>query len=389
MNRRLICFVIYSSLLFTSGCWDRVEINNRAIWIATGLDAIEKEGIQLTGQILIPSSMNPQNGGGGNGEKNFFLISAIGKNITDATQKIQMKLSRKAFYGQRRVLLLGEEFAKLGLKNQLDFTIKDPNASLRTDAFVVKKGTAIDMLNLSYPLENIPAEAPLKEHSQAGGMSDTSYLHFLKAVNSKGIRPSLPAIEIGNFQDGEGVGKKGEKSYQLTGSAVFDQDLKLCGYLNMEEYRDQLWIMEVLKKRSLTILIEDGNVSLDLDKMGSKVIPEISRNKNIKFTIVLTGEGAVIENNTNLDLTQPKNLEFMQNEFNKQYKKQVAHTITKVQTEYGTDIFGFGEVIHKQIPYQWRDLMNDWDKKFSDADVTVKVNLTIRRVGMSGPSLRK
>lgn len=389
-RRHIICFVLVFSLFFTSGCWDRKELNDRAIWLATGWDVGEKGGIQFSGQMVVPSNMQTQNGGGGSMGKGYFTILASGKNARDSIQNMQVKLSREAFFGQRRVTFFGEEFAKRGLKNELDTISRSADVSLRNDVFVVKGGTAKEMLNLSYPLENISVEAASKENIQTGGIGDASYLHFLIAANSEGIRPTLPAIEIGNSQDEENSGQENPsntKLFRVVGAAIFDQNLKLLGFLNIDENRVLLWVMGILKKNTITVSLKDGSASLNLTKMGSKIVPELSRNNKIRFTVTLTGEGSLSENNSNLDVMQSQNIEHLQNILEKQSKKQVLQTISKVQKEYGTDIFGFGEAIHKKDPHEWKSLKKNWDQTFSEADVSVKVNLTIRRIGLTGPSL--
>lgn len=388
-RRRIVCFAICSSLLFTSGCWDRKELNDRAVWLATGWDASGKDKVQISGQMVIPSSMPSESNGGGSSTKGYLTVSATGQNVRDAVQNMQTKLSRQAFFGQRRIAFFGEEFAKRGLKNELDASTRDPNVSLRFDAFVVKGGTALEMLDLSYPLEKLPAGAASKELEQFLGSAGTSFINFLIAANSEGMHPTLPAIEIGHFQDKKdsGQGDSSNTSFQLAGAALFDDDLKLRGFLNMDENRVLLWVMGVLKKKTIAVPIKDGNASLLLTKMGSTIVPKISKDHPIKFTVTLTGQGALFENNSNLDLVQTKNVEFLQHALEKQAKKQVLQTIKKVQEEYGLDIFGFGETIHKKDPSNWKSLKKNWDETFSKADVSVNVHLTIERMGLTGPSL--
>ncbi|GMA61379.1 hypothetical protein GCM10025859_18190 [Alicyclobacillus fastidiosus] len=108
----------------------------------------------------------------------------------------------------------------------------------------------------------------------------------------------------------------------------------------------------------------------------------------IKFYVTLTGQGMIRENNTNLDLAETKNLDLIENEFDKKYEQEVQQVITKVQQEYKADIFGFGEAIHRKYPSQWRSLKKNWEAEFSQADVIVKVNLNVKSVGLTGPSLQ-
>ena len=103
-NKNFLCFVFCISLLFTSGCWDRTELSDQAIGLASGWDVWEKGGVQYSGQIIIPSKASSQKGGGG--EKSNFTVTATGQNVLDAVQNMQSKLSREAFFGKGELFFL-------------------------------------------------------------------------------------------------------------------------------------------------------------------------------------------------------------------------------------------------------------------------------------------
>lgn len=386
----VICFGICLPFLFLSGCWDRKELNDRAIWLATGWDVAENDGIELSGQIVIPANVQTQGGVGGGAEEGFFTISAKGKNVGDILQNMQTKLPREAFFGQRRVILISEELARRGLKKELDMNNRSPDTSLRTDIFVVRGAKAKEMLTVANPLEKSPAASALKEHQQSGGRGDTAYLKMLIAANREGISPTIPSIEISSSLEGDETGKKDSpnpKLFRLAGVSVFDHNLKMLGFLNADENRNLLWIMGILKKMNISIPKKDGNASINLTKISSKIKPTFSKNNKVSFTVILNGEGALTESNSGLDVEYTGNLNLLEKEFEKQALKRVQKTIAKVQKEYGVDIFGFGELIHKKHPIRWKTLRDNWDQTFSQADISVKANIKIKQIGMDGPSL--
>lgn len=383
--------ILYISLLFLSGCWDRKELNERAIWIATGWDVAEKGGVEISGQIVIPANISTPGGdGGGATGEGFFTISAKGKNVDEALKKLQTKLPREAFFGQRRVVFLSDEFAKRGLKRELDSYQRNPDISFRTDIFIVKGITAKEILTIPNPLEKSPAVTALKEHRENGGRSDTAYLSFLTAANREGIRPTIPAIEIS--QSIEGMPAENDNSANptivgLAGVSVFDSNLKMLGYLNREENRDFLWVMGLLKKMTISIPQNEGNASINLTKIQCDIKPKFGKNNQVSFTVNLVGEGTLQESNSGLDMRYSNNLRLLEKEFEKRAKKQVDHTINKVQKEYGVDIFGFGEVIHRKHPIKWKSLKDNWDDTFQNTNISVYAKIKIKRIGMNGPSL--
>ncbi|WP_458414511.1 Ger(x)C family spore germination protein [Schinkia sp. CFF1] len=387
-RENLFCWLICLPLLFTTGCWDRRELNDRAIWLATGWDS-SKKGIEISGQIVVPTNIQSQGGGGSGGTggggggalQPYFTLTKTGENVGDVLDKMQTELSREAFFSQRRVIFLGEEFARKGLKNTMDVNNRKPDIGIRTDIFVVKGSTAKKALDTPGGYEKTPAIAALKKHEQFGGRGETSYLEFLIAANTEGVTPTIPAIEIDKSK------VNSNHLLRIAGLAIFNEDLKLLGYIDAEEKRDFLWLLGDLNKRTVWLAYEDGNASMDLSKLKSKIVPYISKNGQIKLAITLKGIGDLFENNTPLNLDRTKNIKFMEKEFEKHLEKQILQTIHKVQSEFGVDIFGFGNVVHQKHPIHWKSLQDNWNKRFAEADISVKVDITIKHTGLAGPPI--
>lgn len=396
MNRKLIVFFIFiPSLFFLSGCWDSVELNDRAIELAWGIDKAKDKNIKVSTQIIIPSKIGggQGNGGSGGGQGNpYFVESGVGKDTLEAVQRMQVKLSRKIFRGQRRVIVIGEALARQGIKKILDTYTRDPSINLLSDIFVIKGGTAENFLKTSHPLENIPAVGAVKEYNQIESLKEVGFLNFLLSAASEGTSPTMPTIEFRSSSSLTGEEKQeaqsNSKGFKITGTGIFNKDLKLVGFLNVEEKRALRWITGGLENLVVSTRVpkEKGYVSLDLNKLNSEIKPIIQGHK-AKIFVSLSGQGVIRENNTNLDLTQIKNIALAQNALDKQAEKTVLNTITKVQKEYGTDIFGFGDAIQRKDLSHWKSLKKNWDKEFAETEVSVKVNLTVRKIGVTGKSL--
>lgn len=58
-------------------------------------------------------------------------------------------------------------------------------------------------------------------------------------------------------------------------------------------------------------------------------------------------------------------------------------TIEKAQTEFKTDIFGFGEAVRRADPRAWKTLKENWNEEyFTSLPVNIKTDFIIRRIGM-------
>lgn len=383
------------TLLLTAGCWDSSEVNDLALELAWGIDSAKDKGVMISAQVIAPfrigSAQKSSGGGGGGQDKPYFVVTGVGKDTLDAVQQMQNKLSRQVYRAHRRVIVIGEAQARKGLKEVLDTYSRDPNLKLRSDVFVVRGGTAKEFLNVAYPLEDIPGLGALKEYSQVGTLKEMGLINLMISAISDGNCPAIPVIAIGleTEQEGGEQGNSSErKGFRIAGTGIFDNDLKLRGFIDVSEGRVLRWIKGELGKLIVTSQIaeENGKISMDLNKLSSKVQP-IFEGDNLKVQVTLIGQGMIRENNTSLDLTQPHNLKLVQEALEKQVETNAYRTITKVQDKFGTDVFEFGEVIHRKYPSRWRSLKNNWNQEFRKAEISVNAKLTIRKIGVTGPSL--
>ncbi|MFD1676385.1 Ger(x)C family spore germination protein [Alicyclobacillus fodiniaquatilis] len=369
-------------LFFTTGCWDATELNDRAIVLGWGIDKDAHKGYIQTAQIAIPGLLSSSDGTGENKGKGYLVESSRGDNILDGLNRMQVKLSREVFASHRKGLFVGEGLARDGLKNILDELTRSPTVRLRSDMFIVRNGQAMDVLKIQDPLERIPALAALKMRRNIWGGGEKSLRDFLIAANSKGMSPILPTVSI--QQDD----LSSEPQVQMEGAAIFDERLKLVGFLNVEDSSLVRWITDKLRRRTIVAEVPGtkGRVSVDLRHMKGRIEPMID-GSDIRVAVTLSGQGTIRESSTQLDFEKSANVSKVEKAVDQCAKAHAIAVIDKVQKQYKTDVFQFGEAIHQKYPYQWRKLQNHWPDKFAELDVSVKVSLTVRNAGLTGASL--
>lgn len=398
-KKRAFCISSMISLLFLSGCWDSSEVNDIAIELAWGIDDAPNQKIKISAQAIVPSKIdggqNVSSSQSGKG-KPYFVIASDGINTLDAVQHMQTKLSRKIFRGHRRVIVIGESMARRGIKEIFDTYSRDPNLKLRTDVFIVKSDTAQNFLQISYPLENVPGIGVLGEYDQIGTASkEMGLLNFLLAAASDSACPALPVVAIGmnadvpNEEGRKDSAQSDNEGFRIVGSAIFNKELKLVGYLNIQEGRSMRWVSGNLRKITVSETLPQGkgNVSMDIIKTRSR-INSVYQGGKLKIFVTLTGRGAIRENNTNLDLTKTQNISYLEKALNRHAEEIVRQTITRVQRDYGTDVFGFSDAIRRKDLSLWKSIENNWEEEFQRAEITVKTKMTVRRIGVTGPSLQ-
>jgi spore germination protein KC len=376
-----LCFVWLLVILSTTGCWNLKEPNQIAFVLGTGLDLTKDGQLLVSVQTVIPSgaSSGQESGGGGAKKKSFRVISATGKNVYDAVQGIQAQASRSMFSGHRRIILIGQRLAEHGMGNLLDEFIRNPQSELRSRIYVVKNGQAKDVLSVEPIFEPFTSTVLVREQATLG-LKRYYFRNFLSDTLSQGLQPMLPAVRLTT-----------PKQFVYTGTAVFNKDdgLKLVGFLNSKESNYAYWITNRQTTFTITSIVKrgNGNVSLKLRSLDRRIRVKMI-DKQIQIDVHLTGEGTILENNTNLDPTKRKDLNIIQEELSQTTQKSIQKMIKKVQEQYKTDIFGFGESVHRKYPYQWKTLKRDWNDTFPELDISVKVELQSKDPGETTSSIK-
>lgn len=394
-RRRAVVLVLALSLVFTTGCWDRTELNELAIVLASGSDWSEDGQYELSDQIALPSQLSSgQSSSGGQG-KGYFVVWGQGHDLLDAAQELQTRLSRKIFLGHRRAIFIGERLAKHGLTHVLDEYTRNPDLRLRGDIFMVKDNTARAALLASHSFERLPALADVKALKTTGGPSDVTLRDFLISASSETSIPTMQVIELGTSENESGNGEGSEKGNsaqkgdrKIVGTAFFDKHLRLMGFLPLKEAILRQWMIGGLSHQFVTSFIPQGGgyVTLDALHLHSSIQPVLAGNQ-LTFFVTLTGRGTMRENETNLDLTQSQNLRLIETYLNQDTAQSAQRLIEKMQTRYQADIFGFDQSVHRKYPQAWKTLRKKWPDHFASARVVVSAKLIIKRGGLTGPSL--
>ncbi len=121
-------------LVSLTGCWDRTEINDLAFILTTAVDLEEDGSIRYSVLLPLPGSMGGPTGGGGGtaGNTTYYIDSAVGDTIRSAQAKLQKRMSRRMFLAHRRTLVVGEEYAKKGIREIFDATARTAESRMST-----------------------------------------------------------------------------------------------------------------------------------------------------------------------------------------------------------------------------------------------------------------
>jgi spore germination protein KC len=370
-----------------SGCWSKQELNELAVATALGIDET-KDGYLISVQILnpgeiaskVPSQRTP-----------IFVYSVKAKTIFEGIRKLTTLAPRKIYMAHLRILIFGEKMARKGIEKPLDFLARDPN--VRTDFFIAiaRGATAKSVLQILTPMEKIPANRLFTslEMSQKN-WAPTKGVDLDELVNSlasKGKNPVLTGIEIKGDPDLGGSDKNvrnvvPHSALQLNGLGVFKND-KLVGWLSETESKAYNYITGNVSDTVGSFPCDgDANERVTVEITKSKVKTE-GRLQNGKPSILLklNLEENIGEVQCSMDVSNTEMISKIEKNGEEYLKNNVSAAIKTVQRKYQSDIFGFGEAIHRQYPKKWAKWEQNWEQQFTDMDVKVQTNVKIHRIG--------
>jgi len=173
----------------------------------------------------------------------------------------------------------------------------------------------------------------------------------------------------------------------LSGAAVFDsQDQKMIGTLNGKETLGLNFITGEAESAVLEFYMKDQYFAVEVKEVKSKMTADVLADRKMKCTIQINAEVNIGETNGNLNVLNPKILAEVEKKTEEDIERLINQVIEKVQKEYKADVIGVGDTLREQHYRKWETVKENWDKGenyFSQSEIVVKVNFTIREIGAS------
>ncbi|BAU26706.1 spore germination protein KC [Aneurinibacillus soli] len=389
--------IVLSSLLIIvmviTGCWNRRELNELAIGVAIGVDK-RKDSYVLYVQVVNPGVIAQKGGGGGPMYTPVTTYEMTGKSIFEAFRRMTTIVPRKIYFSHLRIVVISEQVAREGIRNTLDFFSRDHE--MRSDFYIaVAKNTKVQQILTSFTaIEKLPA-AKLFSSLQVSekAWAPTVGVHLddlLSSLVSSGKAAVLQAVELKGekpvAKTMENIGRIYTPAYlRYTSIGVFKKD-KLVGWLNGNESKGYNYIMGKVKSTvGYVPCAKGGRVTNEVIRTKTDMKGKVENGKP-EIEIVVFIEENIGEVQCNIDLSKPKTIREIEKKGEKKTKELIESAIKAAQKKYKSDIFGFGEAIHRADPKLWKQLEKNWDEEFSNLAVHVKADVKVRRTGTTGNS---
>lgn len=364
------------TVMMLTGCMGNVYLNDRGIVQAVGIDYADGE-YSLTMELFNVEESSADQGASGAKSK---IIKSQGKSITEAIQKTALSEGKIMFFGNCKVIVLGEETAREGVSKALDY-FNSTHETPPTILVLTARGKAEDILSTKEEEPIVPGKEILDmvEAAQKSGFSPQSRLmDIIGDIQEPNISGTLCLIEAQE--------EKEKPVLSLAGLAVFRED-RMISTLPLEQCRGLQWIKGKIKATEIYIK-EDriGQITAVTSQTSSKKNANISGDHPemiIKIKVKSTAVEAVLNSGSPLSKEDQEYVTKLQEQL---IRSEVLELIQATQRK-GLDVLGLAQHVKKSSPEFYLGHQNDWKNIVENANYQVEVTCEMDRMGVGNKLL--
>ncbi|HLR20774.1 MAG TPA: Ger(x)C family spore germination protein [Tissierellaceae bacterium] len=374
--RKILLIILIFSMIFTTACWDMIDVNDRIFPYSVGIDLNDKENEE---RFLVNFSYPNINAIGSEATSDIksFMISSQANNIFDAMDNLSNKIQNPIYLKHLKVLIVSEEVAK-----DPDF-MREIIGGLDRDYIMNKMIDLLVVKNSAKEFTKIKVDSTRQE--SVGGV-----LHELLRNEQRSTKftPKTLNMFIKDMDNSSastipvGMESKESAGIMINGGAIF-KDYRLVGYVDGVENRDIAILTGDASQAEIDIDFHGKGLSLLINRIKSTKELVDKESLKIKFNIEM--EGQLHQYTMEDGLTDEESdqlLQEMELSVKEHIEESLSETINKLQNELYSDVLGISSYLSKFHPNLWDTIKDDWDNIYSNIDIEPDVEMHIRRRGL-------
>ncbi len=361
---KVIALILAIGLLF-SGCGESRHLKDLVIAEGMGIDSADNsEEIEITVQTLnigINSGYESQQGN--------MTINTQKKadSITNGINNLSKSLSKRLFFGQNKLIVIGKEIAENYLEKNLDYFFRSSDS--RNDVAVcVSSSSAKDILESTENDSAVPCEniLYLLENNEISGLSvlvTTGELMNLYADKTSDIY--MPVLE-----------KSNEDSVSTAGIALFNDNKLVC----VTDDEETLGFTLIAGKADSVLLeIEDdvyGKIGVRISDIQCKKSASVIDN-NVCFNVKIEADMIIdeVQNSTESE-TQLNEIAGITEE----HIKKLCENAFLLCRDNSCDCLRVGEYLAAGDSASYEYMSINWDKYFSSCVIKADADTRLKKV---------
>ena len=290
----------------------------------------------------------------------------------------KVPLGKQALLSHTENMVLGEEEARSGIGQVLDYVERFAEMRLDTSLFIVKGGTARDLIrgtagkntSAAEMLQRLRDSLPQLGAGEVWSCKDVAV--SLAATGTALVMAVEPVEEEKLFEE------RGDMKIVPAGFAII-VDGALRDYLDEQETRGALLLRSVFRAETLPIDVGDAQVIVTVDGAKTSVYPEFDD------TGTLRGVGIGLELQANV-INVSGGGEIQSSDFRRQVEEKLSQVMgdsvqaaIEASREMDVDFLGIQELVRFEEPVRLRKMGEQWEDIFGELEFQVKAEAQLRR----------
>lgn len=383
--------------LFTAGCWDARELQERNFVLAAAIDVADAGGgpgdekmrkaetfvqghgskkFRLSIQVLkLTGGGGGGKSGGGSEESRTFILSNTGDSLFEMVRDTLGQSSKGLFWEHIHTIVISEAAVKeAGIAALTDFFRRDPEMRWRI-RLLITPGEAREILEFKPPT------------GEPGGLYLSNILRtHIRNPHIPGARTDLGYLSqnIDNRQDFilPRIIKEG-KILKVGGGAVFKKD-KFAGYIDERTVYGTKFIYGTIKSGIIKVECKEHpgeTLSFEIFNHDTRVRP-YADGDNVYFVLdtFVRGNLAEVSCGDHHDTDSQEYLREAEVAFAEEIKRLVLYSHQTSQ-RMGVDFNKLGPRLKTADPKAWKQVEDRWDDILPTVPFIVSANVSIQGIG--------
>lgn len=371
--KKIIIFLLIINFVFLTACWDMVELNDRAFPYTVGFD-LNPEG-DTKFEVTFSQPNIYALGSESLDEELVYVIPTKGDGMFDAAEELTKELYQPQNFKHLKVVIISREVAqnKQFLLEILDGVERDFITNNNASLLITDSARDLIKFTLESTIQQVlegTIYSILKNNQKSAYFTPINASEFIREMDETGAS----IIPIGGIVE--------NKNIRIEGGAVF-KDYRYKGQITPEENRAIAILTN--KIRNIHINVEHGGYTLSLMISEAKSKKRLADKENLVINFDINLEGHIHSHmyNAGHEVDNETILKELEEETVKVVKGEIDDVITKLQREFNSDVLFISDYLRKFHPSIWEKIEDDYDSIFPHMEITTKVDVKIRRRGLT------
>ncbi len=367
----LLLLILIISVLFTTSCWSRREIEELAFVIGIGISKTEEGLYTVVAQLANPSNIVAE---APEQRSVYTIVKSEGLSIFDALRNLSLIASRRLYIAHIKTILLDEVVAREGVAEIVGFLVQDMETRLESNVFITKlpPEEIFDTPNTVGAIPSFVLEIAAKNYGANSKIYVSDLQETVEAANNPVINYVTTLVEKVPTPS-----PKEMQYFRLTRIAVFDHD-KLAGYLDYEEGQAFNFITNNFRNGILVFkyATEQDTIAFEVLESSTDITPKYENNR-VSFDIAVSVEGNIAERISHEGHSHEIDIELVKKQLDKVIEDKLSKAVYKAQQDFGIDYFNLSGDFFRKYPKEFKEMKENWNEVFSTATINIKVDTTV------------